>query len=181
MGDLPYPPAFDRAVTITLREEGGARLANHKFDPGGKTKYGISQKSYPHLNISLLTEAEAIDIYFRDYWLPLHLGLIHSPYVAAEIFDTAVNCGVGTSARIAQRAVNMLSLGQELKEDGKMGPATIAALNELSRKHELPLVVCLNLNQGIRYVEIVKSNPKDFKHFIKGWMKRLAPPKELLT
>lgn len=181
MMDVPYPPAFDRAVTITLREEGGARLANHTFDPGGKTKYGISQKSYPKINIELLTEAQAIDIYYRDYWVPLHLGAIHSRYVAAEIFDTAVNCGVSTSALIAQRAVNMLSFGQVLKEDGDMGPMTIDALNDLSRRYTLPLVVCLNLCQGIRYVEILKSNPKDFKYFIKGWMKRLLPPKELLT
>ena len=180
MVDQPYPPAFERAVTHTLREEGGARLSNHKFDPGGKTKYGISQKSYPNLNIELLTEAEAIDIYFRDYWLACRLGLIDSPYVAAEIFDTAVNCGTGTAVKIAQRAVNLLSIGKVLEIDGRMGPTTISAINELSSRYELPLVLCLNLHQGIRYVEILKSNPDNFKHVIKGWMKRLTPPKELL-
>ena len=181
MTDVPYPPAFERAVTHTLRVEGGARLANNKFDPGGKTKYGISQKSYPNLNIELLTEAEAIDIYFRDYWLACRLGLIDSPYVAAEIFDTAVNCGTGTAVKIAQRAVNLLFIGKVLEVNGKMNPETIDALNELSKRYELPLVLCLNLHQGIRYIEIFKSNPGNFKNVIKGWMKRLAPPMELLT
>lgn len=38
-----------------------------KNDPGGKTKYGISQKAYPALNIKALTLNEVKKIYFRDY------------------------------------------------------------------------------------------------------------------
>ena len=44
---------FDHCITAILTEEGG--LVNHSRDPGGLTKYGISQRSYPNLDIQSLT------------------------------------------------------------------------------------------------------------------------------
>ena len=48
---------FHRCIDPILAEEGG--LSNHPDDPGGLTKYGISQRSYPTLNIATLTLANA--------------------------------------------------------------------------------------------------------------------------
>lgn len=83
---------FDKAIGFVLRWEGG--LADHEADPGGLTNFGISQRSYPDLDIRNLTREQAIEIYRRDYWqasgadkLPWPLALIH--------LDSAVNAGVG--------------------------------------------------------------------------------------
>ncbi len=60
---------FNRCISLILAEEGG--LSNHRQDPGGLTKYGISQRSYPTLNIAALTLSEAQALYRRDYWNPI--------------------------------------------------------------------------------------------------------------
>lgn len=41
---------------------------NDPNDPGGETKYGISKKAYPNLNIKELTLEDALALYHRDYW-----------------------------------------------------------------------------------------------------------------
>jgi hypothetical protein len=41
---------FNRCIPVILAAEGG--LVHHTADPGGLTKYGISQRSYPALDIA---------------------------------------------------------------------------------------------------------------------------------
>lgn len=87
---------FRRAVAIILELEGGGRLVDHPSDPGGKTKYGISQRAYPDLNIETLTKAEAERIYYNDYWLPV-VGLSTVPSIRLALFDIAVNMGLSAA------------------------------------------------------------------------------------
>ena len=51
---------FDKSVLILFSWEGG--LVNNPKDPGGVTNFGISQRSYPKLNISTLTKDQASEI-----------------------------------------------------------------------------------------------------------------------
>ena len=95
---------FDRCVRAVLSEEGG--LSDHQQDPGGLTKYGISQRAYPNLDIRRLTMDEAIELYRRDYWNPVH-GTDLPASLALLVFDSAVNQGVGTAARLLQKAVGV--------------------------------------------------------------------------
>lgn len=98
---------FDKAIDFVLRWEGG--LADHEADPGGLTNFGISQRSYPDLDIRNLTREQAVEIYRRDYWqvsgadkLPWPLALIH--------MDSAVNAGVGRAQRwLEQSGSNPIS------------------------------------------------------------------------
>lgn len=63
----PTSESFDMTIDFTLRWEGG--YVNNPADPGGETKYGISKRSYPWLDIVNLTEEHARLIYYRDFWL----------------------------------------------------------------------------------------------------------------
>jgi lysozyme family protein len=82
---------FDRVMEFILREEGG--LSNNVNDPGGETKYGISKKAYPTLNIAAITPDDAKTIYRNNYWNPL--GLDDQKYgPALVLMDCAVNQGV---------------------------------------------------------------------------------------
>lgn len=63
-----YNYNFTRSIAFVLSVEGG--LVNNPADPGGLTKYGISQRSYPDLDIRNLSIEDAKEIYFRDYWTP---------------------------------------------------------------------------------------------------------------
>ena len=81
--------AFDTAFLDTIGLEKG--YVNDPNDPGGETKYGISKRSYPNIDIKNLTLAEAKVIYKRDFWNKLKLDKVNNIQIAGEIFDTAVN------------------------------------------------------------------------------------------
>ena len=56
---------FDKAFDRLMGHEGG--YTPGKGDPGGETKWGISKRSYPHLDIQSLTRDDAKVIYRRDF------------------------------------------------------------------------------------------------------------------
>lgn len=64
---------------------------NDPDDPGGETKWGISARANPDVDIKNLTKEQAIEIYRNNYWqeswdkLPFEL--------AAACMDTSVNMG----------------------------------------------------------------------------------------
>lgn len=83
--------SFDAAFAIVVGEEGGYKPAT-PADPGGETKYGISKRQYPNVDIPQLTLEEAKAIYLRDYW-NTH-GCNKLPWAEALlVFDCAVNGG----------------------------------------------------------------------------------------
>lgn len=113
------PDVFSQAVAFVLadRIEGG--YVNDPRDPGGETRFGISKRSYPKVNIKTLTRAGAIEIYKRDYWDATMCADL-PPKVAVVMFDCAINQGPGVAARLLQNALSVAS-------DGVIGPKTIAA------------------------------------------------------
>lgn len=114
---------FDEAFAALLQHEG--EWSNHAADPGGKTRWGITEmvarsegykgdmREYP------LTEAKKV--YKRRYWDAMRLDEIR-PELRFDLFDTAVNSGVGAATTWAQRLLN-------IKADGVIGPITLQALS----------------------------------------------------
>lgn len=81
---------FNKAIKFVLKWEGG--YSNDPNDPGGETKYGISKRSYPELDISKLTLKQAKEIYYQNYWLKSGCDELPYPFDIV-VFDTAVNMG----------------------------------------------------------------------------------------
>ena len=81
---------FDRAFTLVVGIEGG--LVDDPSDPGGLTKFGISKRAYPDVDIRNLTLDQAKAIYLRDYWNSHKLDLLEYGK-ALLVFDCAVNGG----------------------------------------------------------------------------------------
>ncbi|CAB4146398.1 zliS Lysozyme family protein [uncultured Caudovirales phage] len=144
---------------VVIRLEGGQKITNNPHDPGGLTKWGISQKAYPRLDIKALSEAQAFKIYEEDYWEPMRCES-YSPAVALILFDAAVNQGVGGAIRMAQAVAGTLT-------DGILGPKTIAAINAMG---DLSFVRRFAKARVARYLsidtEIEEANEK-------GWMNRI--------
>jgi len=88
---------FENIIKFTLKHEGGARITKDPKDPGGTTKFGISQRAHPKLDIENLTEEQATEIYKTEYWKPVTRGIDDKLDMVA--FDSAVNCGVGRIKR----------------------------------------------------------------------------------
>jgi hypothetical protein len=63
-----YPEEFLAAVHDLIANWEGGYVDDAK-DPGGETKYGISKRSYPNLDIKGLSVDAAVDIYYRDFWV----------------------------------------------------------------------------------------------------------------
>lgn len=82
---------FEKAFNFVIEWEGG--YVNDPNDPGGETKYGISSRSYPQLDIKNLTLYDAKGIYYRDYWVKSGCDEL-TPPLDIIIFDTSVNMGV---------------------------------------------------------------------------------------
>lgn len=79
----------ESALQFILRLEGGAQLVT---DSGGLTKYGISAKGNPGVDIANLTEAQALAIYRRKYLGGLNLTG-RSGEAALVALDASVNHG----------------------------------------------------------------------------------------
>jgi len=80
---------FHSIIPFIIQHEGG--YVNHPNDPGGETKYGISARAYPRLNIKDITLQDAVRIYYEDYWED-SWNKLGFP-LAACMLDTAVNMG----------------------------------------------------------------------------------------
>ena len=146
--------AFDFCIEVILAEEGG--LVTYPSDPGGTTKYGISQRAYPALNIRSITLDDAKALYKRDYWLLIH-GDELPPGLALLMLDSAVNQGTGTAIRLLQEAANA-------RLDGVMGGMTISAAQQ-----QMPgIMTRFAALRAWRY-EINRNE----EVFGKGWFQRL--------
>lgn len=85
-----------RCLDFVLKWEGG--YVNDPGDPGGETKYGISKRAYPTVDIRNLTKDEASSLYNRDYWIPCGCDTLEYP-LNLVVFDSAVNCGVSRAKK----------------------------------------------------------------------------------
>ena len=164
---------FDKAFEDIIGIEGG--YVNNPNDKGGETKYGISKRSYPNVDIKNLTLDGAKEIYYKDFWNTkrLELSLIDDEPIALELFDTSVNMGIVVSAKFLQEALNLMNRNQadwnDLLVDGFCGVETFKAYKK-ARKDILLKV--LNGLQFCKYKAICEKNPNQ-EVFFNGWMKRV--------
>lgn len=145
---------WDEAFKRVIGFEGD--YVNHPSDPGGETKFGISKRAYPDLNIRDLTLEDAKTIYKRDYWDKLRLDELPDN-IRYPLFDTAVNSGIGTAVKLLQRACFVM-------DDGALGPKTIQAANttkDLAARYAVARLLFL-------------SDLKPFDTFGRGWTRRVA-------
>lgn len=161
---------FAKAFAKLLPIEGG--FVDDPADRGGATKYGISKRAYPELDIASLTLEQAAAIYRRDYWDALRLGPLFRQELAEEIFDSAVNCGPGNAVRWLQRALNLVGgfAPGNLAVDGALGPATLAATNAC--RYPQALLKALNGLQFLHYWQLVERHPSQAR-FFRGWLRRV--------
>lgn len=154
---------FAPAVAVLLADEGG--LSNATADHGGLTKYGISSRSYPDLDIANLTQDDASVIYERDYWQPIWEQL-DSQALATKLLVMSVNMGRQGAIVLLQQAVN--DCGGQLTADGLLGSATLDAVNALPEDR---LMLELRARGILHYVTIILRDPSQLV-FAHGWIRR---------
>jgi len=130
---------FHACHAVTAAWEGG--WSDHDRDPGGATMYGVTigtlskwrGRQVTKAEVKALTRSEAEQIYKAWYWdavkgdqLPAGIDLV--------IYDFAVNSGPSRAARALQEALGV-------RQDGAIGPVTLAALSKADA-HTVINAVC---------------------------------------
>lgn len=146
---------FSDCVSLVLKFEGG--YVNDPNDVGGETRWGISKRAFPNLNIRDLTREEAIELYRIFYWDRMQCDSL-PPEIRLAVFDCAVNQGLTRATLFLQKSVGV-------KADGVLGPRTIEAFRGVPP--EVFLANFLN-----RRFDAYVGNPQ-WSVYGRGWMKRL--------
>lgn len=150
---------FDQAFVELLGHEGS--YSNNPADPGGETNWGITvavarENGYVG-SMKEMDQSVAKTIYAKKYWLSAFDDL---PYtVAFQVFDAAVNSGVGQAVRWLQRSVGAA-------DDGKLGPITLSAAKAAD---PVKLATLFNAERLM-----FMTNLSTWSSFGKGWARRIA-------
>jgi lysozyme family protein len=113
---------WNTAFDLLMINEGG--YVNDPKDSGGETKYGISKKAYPYVDIPNLTIEQAKEIYKKDYWDRCKCDYLPD-CLSVAVFDFAVNSGTDRAIKYLQMAITGITV------DGIIGNQTIGAANRV--------------------------------------------------
>jgi lysozyme family protein len=158
-----YSPEFLAAVERVLADEGG--YSSSPADPGGATKFGISARAHPGVDIATLTRDAAVNIYWREWWLPFGFAQLPAA-IAAKTFDLSVNIGAAHAIQCLQRALR--ACGSPVTEDGVLGEATALA----SRRADPAALMAAMRSEAAGYYRILAASRDGAQAFIKGWLNR---------
>lgn len=183
---------FDNAFNKTMKIEGKGELSEDRLDPGGQTYSGISRVYWPEwegwsiIDSWISPKAFPIQIldpmirkfYRINFWNRVQGDKVAeiSPWIAYELFDSAVNVGVHKAVEWLQIGFNVArgQYGEDLLIDGLLGPKTIKAienyLHSMPGSYDLNEEILINCMNGEQYI-FYKNNPKH-KYF-RGWFRRI--------
>ncbi len=172
-----------------MNVEGG--YANNPNDHGGETYAGISRVNFPlwagwqiidslkgagfpgNLKANQPLSEKKAAFYKQEFWDAMRMDEISQQFIAVEMFDMAVNCGLKTAVTFLQRSLNILNNKgtkyPDLAVDGIIGPAVVKTMN--SHPNPINVLKCLVSLQGARYILLGEHNP-DQEEFMNGWINR---------
>lgn len=123
---MQTPHSFDTAFERLIGHEGG--YVNHPKDPGAATNWGITQRTARahgyNGDMRTLSRDQARAIYKVSYWDRARADE-YDFAIGFQLFDAAVNHGIGNAVRFLQRAAGVA-------DDGIVGPVTLKAIKAMS-------------------------------------------------
>ena len=149
--DVQFAAIFNRYCGSTKRVFNLDSAMRTWFDPrdtGGRTGMGILQREYtpycithgiPQRDVWQIADGELDDLYRVQFWEPVR-GDVLPPGLDLEMFDTAVNCGVGT-------AIARLQMALGVPVDRHLGAVTLGALQTA----DVAILITTFSDQRVRY------------------------------
>jgi len=181
-----YPPPpheneqfYLHSLAFSKQWEGG--FICHPADPGGATNLGVTQavfdrwqkerpSEYPvRKSVRDLTEKEAEEIYYLNYWVPSRANEMRWPLCMVQL-DTAINFGIKGATEFLQEALSV-------KQDGIWGPQTQGAYNAAPKECLCQLVIFAR--RRYRYERVYRSPSQ--ATFLDGWTARDTALLELVN
>ena len=154
---------FEASLAFILKVEGG-------LTPDKKTNHGIEQATYDafrrknHVEprpVELITASEVSSIYLTEYWTSCACSSLPAGLDLA-VFDAAVQHGPEMAAKLLQRLL-------KVKEDGAIGPVTLAAV----KARPAPILGAELLKARATRIYIHIEDTKWDKNG-RGWLVRLS-------
>ena len=161
---------FSQAISFLIKAEGV--YSNRPTDYGGQTKYGISKRQYPKLDIENLSLENACYILENDYWKKYRIGEIREQIIANQFFINVVNMNPLSAGTILQKAINGCRIVRPpIEEDGIVGTKTIDKINWFSPYETLFLSANIR-NESCRYY--LKRVDDDITQLVnlRSWIRR---------
>jgi len=172
---------IEQMIEATIGSEGG--YSNNPADAGGETMWGITEciaRKHGYTDaMNALPRDEAVAIYRQEFAIDPGFAAVAeiNEKIGTELFDTGVNMGPAVPSLWFQEALNALNNGGKLyadiKEDGDIGPGTLAALRSYLRTRgadaERVMLIALNCLQGARYVDLARTRAAN-ETFEFGWL-----------
>lgn len=157
---------FDRAFDALIGNEGA--YSNNSVDPGGETMWGITARvaranGYQG-EMRLMARGAAKALYLKLYWTPVRCDELPE-VLRFQVFDAAVNSGVGQAALWLQRAAGV-------DADGSIGPATLTAAAAAPARAAIRLDA-----QRLKFMAARPTWPA----FGRGWANRIGDNLEALA
>jgi lysozyme family protein len=158
---------WEAAFAHVIKSEGG--YVNDPHDRGGETNLGVTRIAWGEYlgraimdgEMKALTVDQVKPFYKKQYWDRCRCDDLPAG-VDYAVFDFAVNAGTGQAAKFLQRAAGT-------KDDGAIGPGTLAAVSN-HRPEEL--LERFSEQKEAFYRGIVSRRPEQEK-FLKGWLARV--------
>jgi lysozyme family protein len=151
---------FDTAFALLLGHEGD--FSDHADDPGGKTRYGVTEAVAREAGYRGDMRELPLDlakrIYLEKYWKPIRADDL-PPGIRYAVFDGAVNSGPAQATRWLQRALGV-------EADGVIGPQTLAA----AYAQDMNALRLRILAQRLRFMASLPNWPA----FSRGWARRIS-------
>ncbi|WFP61478.1 glycosyl hydrolase 108 family protein [Mesorhizobium sp. WSM4904] len=155
---------FTRALALVLESEGG--WSDKKADPGGATMKGVTLANFRRYvkpdagkaDLKKISDAQVATVYRRFYWDAV-AGAELPDGIDYAVFDFAVNSGPGRAAKYLQAVLGVA-------QDGRIGPATLAA----ARAKPAGVVIDTLCDARLAFLERLPTWPT----FGKGWGARVA-------
>ncbi|MDR1234266.1 MAG: hypothetical protein LBJ92_03930 [Holosporales bacterium] len=158
---------FDYALSKMLGNGGG--YINNPDDPGGETKFGITKKSYPNVNIANLTIDQAKQIYYRDYWSNVMLHQVCNQDVATKIFDIVVNFGDEQAQKIVTRALKSAYKKPHLLDGNNDWIKVVRLVNSVHNSRVL--LAALRSEQAAVY-RLITQKKERMRKFMNIWLNK---------
>ena len=183
---------FVRATDIVSVNEGG--WCNVRGDKGGETIFGVARNYHKkwsgwkivdevadrlgrgtkefkdEVNNDIHLHELATNYFKTIFWLPANCDKMHE-VIAIITYDMNINSGVSIGQRTLQRTLN--AIGVSCTVDGKVGPLTLKALEDIIAKDGIEKVATAFLKKRYEFYQAIINRKKSQKKFWNGWVNRL--------
>lgn len=159
-----YSQAFVDSILFVLVVEGALHSnggqTNQHNDKGGLTRFGLSQKYNPEIDVTKLTLESAVAHYYKKYYLTPRINLLPH-YIQPAVFGAYVNAGVDES-------IKFLQISAGAAADGVIGSQTIS---HVAGRTPSALLADFLSRRGADY-SLTAASDCSQSGYLRGWLRR---------